>query len=121
MTTQKILSFILAGYQLVLKQLLIIKVRTFYLIFLDNLNFSIEPIISSYSLSRNIPRLFDLIEESLKAPNFNDLIRLKNAISSASSTGISSIADSGHSYAMTYASAFLAPSLVWNCYFILFF
>lgn len=82
------------------------------IVILDNQKFSILPTISTHGLSQNVPRLLDLIDETLRIPNFSDKLRLKNLILSSSSSGITSIANSGHSYAILYASAPFSPGLV---------
>lgn len=67
-------------------------------------------ILSSCCVDKNIPAMFGLIQKTIHETNFENVEKLKHLIRMNASSVISNIAESGHSFARTYAASRLTPS-----------
>lgn len=79
---------------------------------LDINKYSCQFNVSSYAMAKNVPKMFDLLLETVSNTNFGDYARLKTIVLNSASSMIGSIADAGHAYATSYASASLSQAMV---------
>ncbi|KAI8060701.1 peptidase M16C associated-domain-containing protein [Gongronella butleri] len=62
-------------------------------------------------LDRNIDKMYGILLKLVQSTNFDDVEKLKTLIIGNASGMVNSIADAGHSFARTYASSTLTPTL----------
>lgn len=67
-------------------------------------------IFSGFALDRNIPAMFELLRTILLETNWTQVSKLRTLIQGIASGFVTSLAESGHAYAMTFAAAHLTPA-----------
>ena len=69
-------------------------------------------VFSGYCLDKNVPDMLDLLKTVLLETNYYALSKLRTLIQGTASGFVDSLAESGHSFARTFAAAHLTPAAV---------
>lgn len=66
--------------------------------------------VSGHCLDQNMPDMFDLIRSLLLETDFDNIDKLRHLLKMNASGVVSSVAESGHSFARTFANSMLTPA-----------
>ncbi|KAF8539642.1 Metalloenzyme, LuxS/M16 peptidase-like protein [Trichophaea hybrida] len=69
-------------------------------------------VFSGYCLDKNVPDMLELLRTALLETNFYAVSKLRTLIQGIASGFVNSLAESGHSFARTFAAAHLTPAAV---------
>jgi Zn-dependent M16 (insulinase) family peptidase len=69
-------------------------------------------VFSGYCLDKNVPNMLELLRTVLLETNFYAVSKLRTLIQGSASGFVNSLAESGHSFARTFAAAHLTPAAV---------
>lgn len=67
-------------------------------------------VFSGFALDRNVPAMFELFRTILLETNWTQVSKLRTLVQGIASGFVTSLAESGHAYAMTFAAAHLTPA-----------
>lgn len=67
-------------------------------------------VFSGFALDRNVPDMFELLRTVLVETNWKQVSKLRTLVQGIASGFVTSLAESGHAYAMTFAAAHLTPA-----------
>lgn len=67
-------------------------------------------VISGHCLEGNVPAMFHLIRKIINETNFDNIDKLRQLLKMNASGVVSSVAESGHSFARTFANSVLTPA-----------
>ncbi|ODQ63236.1 mitochondrial presequence protease [Nadsonia fulvescens var. elongata DSM 6958] len=73
-------------------------------------NISIDLLLSSSALDKNVDNMFKLTSELLKKADFDNLGKLRSMISGIAASSTDSLSQSGHSFALTFSGSSLSPA-----------
>lgn len=67
-------------------------------------------VLSGYSLDKNVPDMLELLRTVLQETNYKAVSEMGTLVQGIASGFVNSLAESGHSFARTYAAAHLTPA-----------